>query len=111
MGGRQVRTGQDYGEIFDHHFVEFEYADGSRLFSQCRHIHGCWNSVSEHAVGTKGTVDLDGSGRWQIKGANAWKFDNENQVNPYQQEHDDLFDCDSQRQALSTKRKTGRSAP
>ena len=91
MGGREVRTGPDYGETFDHHFVEFEYADGSRLSSQCRHIEGCWNKVSEHAVGTKGTVDLDGGGRWQIKGANPWKFDNENQRDPFQQEHDDLF--------------------
>ena len=31
-------TDKDYGEIFDHHFVEFEYADGTRMFSQCRHI-------------------------------------------------------------------------
>ena len=38
MGGCQVRKGKDYGEIFDHHCVEFEYADGSRMFSQCRHI-------------------------------------------------------------------------
>jgi len=37
-----------------HHAVEFEYADGSRMFSHCRHIPGCWNSVSEHAQGTKG---------------------------------------------------------
>ena len=58
MGGCQVRKGQDYGEIFDHHAVEFEYADGSRMFSQCRHIPNCWNSVSEHAHGTKGTADI-----------------------------------------------------
>ena len=91
MGGCEVRKGPDYGEIFDHHFVEFEYADGSRLSSQCRHINGCWGKVSEHAVGTKGLVDLDAGGRWQIKGENPWKFDNENQRDPYQQEHDDLF--------------------
>jgi len=78
--------------------VEFEYADGSRLSSQCRHMQGCWNQVSEHAVGTKGTVDLDANGKWQInnhKGLfnhnGVWKFKNENQPNPYQQEHDDLF--------------------
>ena len=41
----QVRKGKEYGEIFDHHAVEFEYADGSRMFSQCRHIPNCWNSV------------------------------------------------------------------
>jgi predicted dehydrogenase len=91
MGGRQVRVGPDYGEIFDHHFVEFEYADGSHLASQCRHIQGCWNQVSEHATGTKGTVDLDANGKWEIKGKHPWKFKNENQPNPYQQEHDDLF--------------------
>ena len=91
LGGCEVRKGPDYGEIFDHHFVEFEYGDGSRLSSQCRHIQGCWNRVSEHAIGTKGSVDLDAGGRWQIKGAKPWKFDNENQRDPYQQEHDDLF--------------------
>jgi len=37
MGGREVRTGKDYGEIFHHHYVEFHYADGSVLNSQCRH--------------------------------------------------------------------------
>ena len=58
MGGRQVRTGKDYGEIYDHHAVEFEYADGTRMFSQCRHIPNCWNSVTEHAHGTKGTADI-----------------------------------------------------
>ncbi|MDQ3622937.1 MAG: Gfo/Idh/MocA family oxidoreductase, partial [Verrucomicrobiota bacterium] len=37
MGGRQVRNDPKlHGQIFDHHFVEYEYADGSKLFSQCR---------------------------------------------------------------------------
>jgi myo-inositol 2-dehydrogenase / D-chiro-inositol 1-dehydrogenase len=91
MGGRQVRTGKQYGEIFDHHAVEFEYADGSRNFSQCRHIRGCWSSVSEHVIGTKGTCDVGGH---TITGANAWRLsreDRERGKNPYQQEHDDLF--------------------
>ena len=58
MGGRQVRTGLDHGEIFDHHAVEFEYADGTRMFSQCRHIEGCWSSVSEHVEGTLGRATV-----------------------------------------------------
>ena len=33
-GGREVRKGKDFGEIFDHHIVEFEYADGTILNSQ-----------------------------------------------------------------------------
>src|SRR5437773_5275235 len=89
MGGVEVRKGPDYGEIFDHHAVEFEYADGSRCFSQCRHINGCWDNVSEHAVGTKGLVDISGH---TIRGENAWRFKGGGK-NPYQQEHDDLFDA------------------
>ena len=29
-GGRQVRTGPEFGNIFDHHAVIYEYADGTR---------------------------------------------------------------------------------
>ena len=58
MGGRQVRRGIDNGQIFDHHYVEFEYPDHTRLSSQCRHIEGCWESVSEHVRGTKGSCDI-----------------------------------------------------
>ena len=87
MGGRQVRIDKKYGEIFDHHFVEYEYSDGSRLSSQCRHIRGCWDSVSESVTGTKGTSNPSGS----IHGPGInWNF-SEKQKDPYQVEHDDLF--------------------
>ncbi|MFO0918673.1 MAG: Gfo/Idh/MocA family oxidoreductase [Planctomycetaceae bacterium] len=87
MGGRQVRTDKRYGEIYDHHAVEYEYANGVRLFSQCRHIPNCWNSVSEFAHGTKGKSDLGGV---IDNGAGTWKFRDKN-PDPYQVEHDDLF--------------------
>lgn len=90
MGGRQVRTGKEYGEIFDHHAVEYEYEDGSRLFSQCRHIRGCWSSVSEHVIGTKGNADVSGH---RITGPNQWRFQRQGGTDPYQQEHVDLFDA------------------
>jgi predicted dehydrogenase len=89
MGGCEVRKGLDNGEIFDHHAVEFEYADGSRLFSYCRHIQGCWNSVSEHVIGTKGTCDV---GAHIIRGSNQWRCKKEIR-DAYQQEHDELFDA------------------
>ena len=56
MGGRQVRKGKDHGEIFDHHYVEFQYADGSLLNSQCRHIPGTMSKVDELLIGTKGKI-------------------------------------------------------
>lgn len=88
MGGRQVRTSKEHGEIYDHHFVEFEYADGSRLYSQCRHIQGCWSSVSEHCTGTKGSADIS---RYIIRGENAFRHNGRGDKNPYQVEHDQLF--------------------
>jgi predicted dehydrogenase len=91
MGGCEVRKGPDYGEIFDHHAVEFEYEDGSRCASQCRHILNCWNSVSEYCVGTKGSCDIGGH---IIRGENGWRLSrDEKGKDPYQQEHDDFFDA------------------
>ena len=90
MGGRQVRTGKEYGEIYDHHFVEYEYADGSRMFSQCRHIANCEQKVSESFQGTNGTAPSPGV----VMTKNGYKLMNENGKNhpdPYQVEHDMLF--------------------
>ena len=90
MGGREVRKDKRYGEIFDHHAVEFEYVDGSRMFSQCRHIRNTWNSVTEHAIGTKGKADLSGYRIETDGGKSKWRSDAEKNE-PYQTEHDDLF--------------------
>jgi len=110
MGGVEVRKGPDYGEIFDHHCVEFEYADGSRAFSQCRHINGCWSDVSEHVQGTKGKADLADGQYYTITGENPWRFRGKQARDRYQQEHDDLFAAiradapynEAERGALST---------
>jgi len=92
MGGCEVRKGVDYGEIFDHHAVEFTYEDGSRCYSYCRHIVNCWNSVSEAVVGTKGTCDVN-SYIIRPTGGEAWRHDGKGDKDPYQQEHDDFFDA------------------
>ena len=47
MGGREVRTAKEYGEIFDHPYVEFKYDNGVVMTSQCRHIRCCCNKVDE----------------------------------------------------------------
>jgi predicted dehydrogenase len=91
QGGREVRTGKDHGEIFDHHFVEFEYEDGSRVLSQCRHQPNCMNRVSEAFHGTNGTapkpgVILSGSG------GTLFDYDDEMDPDPYQVEHNELFE-------------------
>jgi len=90
QGGREIRTGPDHGQIFDHHFVEFEYEDGSRVLSQCRHMEGCMNRVSEAFHGTKGTAPEPGE-LYDMAGSTIYKHRGKNDPNPYQVEHDELF--------------------
>jgi predicted dehydrogenase len=93
MGGRQVRVGKDYGEIFDHHFVEFHYADGTILNSQCRHQKGTMSKVDEMLIGTKGKVFCDAANITDPKGKVLYQFDKTKENQPYQNEHDELFEA------------------
>ena len=93
MGGREVRNGIDHGQIFDHHFVEFTYASGAVISSQCRHQTGTASRVDEVFQGSNGSVVTgkgemtDLSGNIKYKYPNKWNED----PNPYQVEHDKLF--------------------
>lgn len=89
MGGRQVRTAPEYGNIFDHFAIEYEYPNGARVMSMCRQTSGCSNNVSERVIGTKGSTYTD-SANGYIQGANAFKYEDES-PNPYVQEHTDLI--------------------
>ena len=91
MGGRQVRKGKEHGEIFDHHFVEFTYADGSILNSQCRHIPGTMSKVDELLIGTKGKMQAGAANITDLNGKVLYQFDKSTENNPYQTEHDELF--------------------
>jgi predicted dehydrogenase len=89
MGGREVRKEPQYGNIFDHFAVEYEYPNGARVMSMCRQIHGCHSNVSERVMGTKGFSYTDGANGY-IKGAKAFEYP-EKSPNPYVQEHTDLI--------------------
>ena len=94
MGGREVRKGKDHGEIFDHHFVEFTYPSGAVISSQCRHQKGCITNVSESFQGTTGKIYTDSQNKGIITGYDGntiYKHQGEEDPNPYQTEHDELF--------------------
>ena len=100
LGGRQVRTGKEYGDIYDHHAVEYTYANGAKMFSQCRQIPGCFNQVAEFAHGTRGWCDVSGGVIHPVQGAEIKlrtlsRRGNKpgDHTNPFQREHDDLFDA------------------
>ncbi|MFN7141703.1 MAG: Gfo/Idh/MocA family oxidoreductase, partial [Limisphaerales bacterium] len=92
MGGRAFQKGPDSGEIYDHHAVEYEFADGTRMFSQCRQIPGCENNVSEHVIGTKGLCNVSGH---RITGEKNWRYQaQEGDSNDgWQLEHYSLFEA------------------
>jgi predicted dehydrogenase len=91
MGGREVRKGKEFGEIFDHHYVEFTYADGTVLNSQCRHIKGTMSKVDELIMGTKGNIYFGAANMVDRKGKLLYQYDRTKENNPYQTEHDELF--------------------
>jgi myo-inositol 2-dehydrogenase / D-chiro-inositol 1-dehydrogenase len=93
MGGRQVRTAPEFGNIFDHFAIEYEYPNGARVLSMCRQMKGTSDRVCERIVGTRGVAYLDGGGIAEItRGKVTWKYDGgEHDVNPYVQEHVDLI--------------------
>lgn len=93
-GGRTIRTGKEHGEIFDHHSITFTYADGSTIFSECRHFPGAHNRVDETFQGTNGKVYLSAGNHGVItdrSGKEIYSHNRENNPNPYQVEHDELF--------------------
>lgn len=112
MGGRQVRNGIDHGEIFDHHFVEFTYASGAVISSQCRHIPGTMSRVDEVFQGTAGSVEIGKGEIAALDGTIKYKYPKKwgEDPNPYQVEHDKLFEsirnggviADAENGAMST---------
>jgi predicted dehydrogenase len=88
-GGRAVRTGEEYGHIYDHFAIIYEYADGARLYAQCRQQAGCASDISLHVIGSKGRAER-AKRDLLITGENPWKYAGP-QNEPLQTEHDELF--------------------
>jgi predicted dehydrogenase len=92
MGGRQALTGTEYGQIYDHFSVVYEYADGAKLVSNCRQQPGCKNDMSAQVLGTRGRAHLSErrKGLRITSAGGDWTFEGP-QNEMYQTEHDLLF--------------------
>ncbi len=88
IGGRQVRTSPEYGQIYDHHCVVYEYPSGVRVFSSCRQMDGCDEDVSDHIFGTKGICHIQGN-KQAIVGESEWRYRGK-QTSMYRVEHEEL---------------------
>jgi predicted dehydrogenase len=91
LGGRQVRTDEMWGHIYDHFAVCYEWANGVKSFAYTRQMASCDNEVEDYVLGTKGRAKVLAH---EIEGANAWKYPTEQKrKNPsmYDIEHIELF--------------------
>jgi predicted dehydrogenase len=88
LGGRQSRRGKRHGHVFDHFAVEYEYPNGVTMFSQCRQINNCKNTVGEFVAGSKGKSNCADS--IQPAGGDEWRYD-QKPANAYEREHQNLI--------------------
>ena len=86
LGGRSSMTEPIYGDVFDHHSVVYEFANGARIYAFCRTTNGCHNDSSSVVLGSKGKANIL---RCRISGETNWRWSG--RCNPYQREHNVLF--------------------
>ncbi len=93
LGGRQSRTGPEYGNIFDHHSVIYEFENGVKGFAFTRQQNETDSDVNDYLIGTKGICSVQRHTISSHKGEVLWshakpKGDRDDM---YQNEHDVFF--------------------
>ncbi len=89
-GGRQSRTESQFGNIYDHFAVVFEYADGKKGFHFSRQQKDCSRAYHVEMMGNQGQCYIDVFRKHAITGKEDWKWRGE-KSNMYQNEHNTLF--------------------
>lgn len=90
QGGRQSRTGFEYGNIYDHISVEYEYPNDVRVEYMGTQIDHYPGRNNQRVIGTKGSAVLDFR-KGIIKGANPFVFDKAS-PNPSVRQYKDMID-------------------
>ena len=88
MGGRQQRTEKQWGNIYDHHAVCYEWASGVKCFAYTRQMKDCSTDVEDYVLGTKGSARVL---KHEItSGTETWKYRGD-KPSMYDVEHVELF--------------------
>jgi len=90
VGGRQVRTGKEYGDIYDHLSVEYEYPNEVRIQYIGSQIDGYPWRGDERVAGTRGSAHLEGN-NGILTGSAPWQFEGE-QPNPSVLQFSEMID-------------------
>lgn len=93
IGGRQVRTQPEFGHIYDHFGVVYDYPGDVKAVHFCRQWQDCANEGLDWGTGTKGTYKIlpFRSQELKVTGGLTWDNDAKKQKNMYQVEHDEFF--------------------
>src|SRR5262249_48138692 len=97
LGGRQSRTGKEFGHIFDHHTVIYTFKNGVKLFHSCRQQDRTKTETADWIYGSEGNAEIGAAqfSSWahKITGKKAWAGPRKEPKpdNPYQNEHNELF--------------------
>lgn len=90
-GGRQVRTEEKYGNVFDHFSAEFHWDEGVRGYHFSRQMDKCANGTNDSVFGTKGIYEGESGRKHHVfRGENRWRWNGEKN-NGYQTEHDEMY--------------------
>lgn len=90
-GGRQVRTDERFGNVYDHFAVCYEWANGVRTFAYCRQQGGSmFRETDDYVWGTNGRAKILGN-EITINDKVVYKYTGE-RPNMYDVEHVALFD-------------------
>lgn len=90
LGGRQARTGMEYGNVFDHFSVEYEYPNDVRVEYMGTQIDNYDYRSDQRVSGTKGSAILDFR-RGAITGSQPFTWDGES-PNPSVQQYKEMID-------------------
>lgn len=89
-GGRQVRTGPEFGHIYDHFAVVYEYPDGASCTAMCRQQNGTAKKVANEFTGSNGSAVILPT--YSISGPVPWTYERQDEApDMYVQEHADLI--------------------
>jgi predicted dehydrogenase len=84
MGGLEIE--HNFGNIYDHFAIIYEYPNGARVSAMASQIPGSTSRIGQNIVGAKGSSDGE-----SISGKKSWKYDGV-AIDGQEQEHVDFID-------------------
>ena len=88
LGGRQVRTDEKWGHVYDHFAVGYEWENGVKTYAFTRQIANCRNDVEDYVLGTKGRARVL---KHTIEGERDWRYPGPKGPSMYDNEHREFF--------------------